>query len=72
MRKTYTTRHEQQSYLVIYQQFRSFKVSGRHSHIVFLVWVIKLCQTPVNETELGKGNSLVECFVVFFFFLNTH
>lgn len=65
MRKMYTTRNEQQPYLVIYQQFRSFKVPGRHSHIVFLVWVIKLCQTPVNETELGKGNSLDE----FFFFL---
>lgn len=35
-------------YLVVYQQFRSFKVPGGHSNVVFLVGMIEFCQTPVD------------------------
>jgi len=44
-------------HLVVYQQLRSFEVPGRHSHVVLLVWVVELRQTPVDETEL-KTTSL--------------
>lgn len=39
-------------YLVVYQQLRSFKVPGRHPHVVLLVGVVELRQAPVDEPEL--------------------
>lgn len=36
------------SYLVVYQQLRSFEIPGCYSHVVFLVWVVELGQTPVD------------------------
>lgn len=50
-------------YLVVYQQLRSFKVPGRHSHVVLLVGVVELRQAPVDEPELPAEREGVERLV---------
>jgi len=39
-------------HLVVEQKFWSLKVSWGDSDIVLLTGVIKLCQTPVNQSQL--------------------
>lgn len=36
-------------YLVINKKLRSFEISWSYPNIIFLILVIKLCQTPINE-----------------------
>lgn len=39
--------------MIINQQLGSFEVPGRHPHIVFLLWMIELGQTPVDQSEMS-------------------
>jgi hypothetical protein len=36
--------------LEIYQEFGAFEVAGRHTDIVFDLWMVELGQTPINES----------------------
>lgn len=41
-------------YLVVEQQLWTLEVPRSHTHIVLLIGVVELCQTPVNQSQLRR------------------
>ena len=41
--------------LQIDEKLRSFEVARGDANVVFLTWVIKFSQTPINESQLAVG-----------------
>ena len=38
--------------LIVYQELGALEVSGSHPDVVFLSWMVKLCQTPIDQPQL--------------------